>query len=216
MPIVSFLNQKGGVGKTTLAINITREFTLKGKKTLLVDTDPQGSAMDWHERSNGDLIDLVCLSKPTLRKDVIKFKPMYEWIFIDGIGKIDAMTSSAIACSDLVLIPIQPSAVDVWSSQKVVQLVEERRAITAGSPDAFFIISQDLINTNLSKNIDELLAEYMFPAFKSRTYARVAFAESIMRGKTVHDWNDKKALYEIEQLGNEIKNLCSWGYRWQS
>ena len=52
--IISIVNQKGGTGKTTLAVNIAREYTLRKIDTLLVDSDSQGSALRWHEKSNGN------------------------------------------------------------------------------------------------------------------------------------------------------------------
>ena len=72
--IISILNQKGGTGKTTLAVNIAREYTLRKIDTLLVDSDSQGSALRWHEKSNGNLIDLTCLPVTTMDKDVYKLE----------------------------------------------------------------------------------------------------------------------------------------------
>lgn len=83
--IISILNQKGGTGKTTLAVNIAREYTTRDFKTLLVDSDEQGSALRWHEESGGELIDLTCLPVNTLHKDVMKFTDFYDRIIIDGI-----------------------------------------------------------------------------------------------------------------------------------
>lgn len=208
MPIVSFLNQKGGVGKTTLCLNIARDFKLRGKKTLLVDTDPQGSALDWHVRSDGELIDMVCLSKPTLNKDVPKFKEMYDWIFIDGIGKIDEMASSAIACSDVVLIPVHPSPYDIWSTKKIIELVKSRQIIADEQPKASFIVSMQINNTNLSKEVKSQLEEYGFPVMNGRTCTRVAYAECLNNGSTIHEWDDLKALQEIKQLSLEIEEFA--------
>lgn len=209
MPIVSFLNQKGGVGKTTLCVNIARDFKLRGRKTLLVDTDPQGSALDWHARSDGELMDMVCLSKPTLNKDVPKFTEMYDWIFIDGIGKIDEMASSAIACSDVVLIPVHPSPYDIWSTKKIIELVRARQIIAFDQPKASFIVSMQISNTNLSKDVKSQLEEYGLSVLNGRTCTRVAYAECLDKGLTIHEWNDQKALSEIKQLALEIEDIAN-------
>src|SRR5690348_11137425 len=68
--IVAILNQKGGVGKTTLSVNLSSALKMKRKNVLLVDTDPQGSARDWHARGSGDLLNVVGLDRPTLDKDL--------------------------------------------------------------------------------------------------------------------------------------------------
>ena len=82
--IISILNEKGGVGKTTLAINLARAFKLYGFKTLLVDSDRQGSSRDWHENGDGEMLEVIGLDRPTLDKDIQKFKKSYDVIFIDG------------------------------------------------------------------------------------------------------------------------------------
>jgi len=122
--IISILNQKGGTGKTTLAVNIAREYTKRTMKTLLVDSDSQGSALRWHEESGGELIDLTCLPVTTLDKDVIKFKDRYERIIIDGIPRVSPLTVCAIKAADVVLIPVQPSPYDVWATEDLVRLIK--------------------------------------------------------------------------------------------
>ena len=112
--IISILNQKGGTGKTTLAVNMARAYTKRSFKTLLVDSDSQGSALRWHEESGGDLIDLTCLPVTTLDKDVVKFKDRYERIIIDGIPRVSPLTICAIKAANVVLIPVQPSTYDIW------------------------------------------------------------------------------------------------------
>jgi len=107
--IISILNQKGGTGKTTLAVNIVREYTIRKYKSLLVDSDSQGSALRWHELSGGDLIDLTCLPVTTMDKDILKFNDHYNRIIIDGIPSMSRLTACAIKAADVVLIPVQPS-----------------------------------------------------------------------------------------------------------
>ena len=82
--IISILNQKGGSGKTTLAVNLARYFTLQKEKTILIDSDPQGSARDWHTNSDGELLEVIGLDRPTIDKDINKFKMLYDWIIVDG------------------------------------------------------------------------------------------------------------------------------------
>ena len=83
--IIALLNQKGGVGKTTLSVNLAAALALSGKRTLLVDADPQGSALDWQAARRGEtLFPVVGMAKPTLHKDVPGLASGYEHVVIDG------------------------------------------------------------------------------------------------------------------------------------
>lgn len=205
--IISILNQKGGTGKTTLAINIAREYTLRLKKTLLVDSDAQGSALRWHEASNGDLIDLTCLPVTTLDKDVLKFKKDYDRIIIDGVPQMSSLTACAVKAANLILIPVQPSPYDVWATEDLVEMVKQRIEITGGRTKAAFVISRKIKGTNIGKEINDLLAEYELPIFKSGTTQRIAYAAVAQHGSTVVDAHEGvlDARIEIQKIVNEIE-----------
>src|ERR1700675_2868080 len=151
--IISILNQKGGTGKTTLAVNIAREYTIRKLKTLLVDSDSQGSAQRWHERSGGDLIDMTCLPMTTLDKDVIKFTDRYDRIIIDGVPRVSPLTICAIKAANLILIPVQPSPYDIWATEDLVRMVKDRIEMTEGKTKAAFIVSRKIKGTNIGKEI---------------------------------------------------------------
>jgi chromosome partitioning protein len=207
--IVSILNQKGGTGKTTLAVNIAREYTKRTFKTLLVDSDSQGSALRWHEESGGELIDLTCLPVTTLDKDVMKFKDRYERIIIDGIPRVSPLTVCAIKAADVVLIPVQPSPYDVWATEDLVRLVEERIQITEGKLQAAFIICRQIKGTLLGREIVEQLNRFTLPVFVAGTCQRQEYAKSVQEGRTVCEGNTE-AMREIVEIVNELEE-CFYG-----
>lgn len=207
--IISILNQKGGVGKTTLAVNLARYFYKKNQKTLLVDSDSQGSALNWHERSSGELLDMVCLSKNTFEKDIRMFVDGYEYIFIDGVPRVSPLTICAIRCSDVILIPVQPSPYDIWATEEIVRHAKDRQQITNGKLKTAFIVSRKIINTNIGKEIINQLSEMQLPTFTNGTCQRVAYATSVEKGITVLDgeYYGTDAFNEIEAICKELEEF---------
>ena len=144
MKIIAILNQKGGVGKTTLATNIATKLHLNGSKVLLVDSDPQGSARDWHAAGNSE-IAVVGIDRPTLDKDIKKISDNFDWVVIDGAPQLTDMAISAIKCADLIIIPVQPSPYDIWASEDLVDIIKHRQQLTDGNPKSYFCISRNHI-----------------------------------------------------------------------
>ena len=204
--IISILNQKGGTGKTTLAVNIVREYTKRDIKSLLVDSDSQGSALRWHEESGGELIDLTCLPVNTLDKDIIKFKSNYDRIIIDGIPRVSPLTLSAIKASNVVLIPVQPSFYDIWATEDLVRLVRERIEVTEGKLKAAFIISRRIKGTLIGEDTIEQLQKFELPIFVNGTYQRVEYAKAVQEGRTVCE-QYTAASKEICEIVNELEGF---------
>lgn len=204
--IISILNQKGGSGKTTLAVNMAREYTKRTLKTLLVDSDSQGSALRWHEESGGELIDLTCLPVTTMHKDVLKFKKQYERIIIDGIPRMSPLTLCAIQAADIVLIPVLPSPYDVWATEDLVRLVKERIEITEGKLKAAFIINRHIKGTLLSRNITAQLIAFGLPVFVNVLCHRQEYAKSVAEGRTVCEGNTE-ATKEVVAIVNELEDF---------
>ncbi len=209
--IISILNQKGGSGKTTLAVNVARGYTIKKFSTLLVDSDSQGSALRWHEKSGGDLIDLTCLPVNTLDKDVMKFKNNYDRIIIDGVPRISPLTICAIKAADLILIPVQPSPYDIWAAEDLVRSVKERIEMTDGKTKAAFIVSRRDGRTKLGNDIVDHLSSFELPIFLHGTYSRTDYAKSVDMGLTVLDGDFAKsvAAVEINSITAEIEEFMN-------
>lgn len=209
--IISILNQKGGTGKTTLAVNITREYTRRRKTALLVDSDSQGSALRWHERSGGDLIDLTCLPVNTLDKDVVKFTDRYERIVIDGVPRVSPLTIAAIKVADLILIPVQPSPYDIWATEDLVRNVKDRIEMTDGRIKAAFIVSRKIKGTKIGQQVFDELVKFELPIFQNGTTQRVSYATSVQYGTTVVEPQEGfiDAAKEICDIVNEIEEMMN-------
>jgi chromosome partitioning protein len=217
MKVVAVLNQKGGVGKTTLATNLARALHLEGATVLLVDSDPQGSARDWHAAGDGQLVNVVGLGRPTLDKDLKAVGGGYDWLIIDGAPQAHNLTVAAIKAAGVILIPVQPSPYDIWGTSDVVDLVKQRQEVTDGEPRAAMVESRRVRGTKLGDEIVGALASYELPVFAAGTTQRVIYANSAATGTTVLDAEPNgPAAEEIRALTQELKEFANGTQRRQT
>ena len=185
--IIGLLNQKGGVGKTTLAVNLAAALTLRGGRVLLIDADPQGSALDWAAAREGDpLFAVVGLPRPTVHKEIAVVAQGYDHVVIDGPPRVTDLARSAIMASDLVMIPVQPSPYDIWAADEVVKLIAEAR-VYKEKLKSVFAVNRKIANTAIGRDVGEALAAYQVPVLKDTITQRVVFAEAVAQGKSIFE-----------------------------
>jgi chromosome partitioning protein len=185
MTTIGFLNQKGGVGKTTLAVHVAEAMARHGQQVLLVDADPQGSALDWAAARRGEPRFAVAgLPRASIHTELPGLAHGRDVVLIDGPPRVNDVARSAILASDLVLIPVQPSPYDVWAAKEIVDLVLEARVYKSGLRAAF-VVNRKIVNTALGRDVTEALATYPLPVLEAAICQRVAFAESAASGQTV-------------------------------
>ncbi len=212
--ILSFLNQKGGVGKTTLAIHVATAFALNGKRVLLVDADQQGSALDW-AASRGDdkppLFTVIGLPRATVHRELPALSANYDHVIIDGPPRVYDVARSTILASDVVIIPVQPSPYDVWAAKEIVELVTEATAFNENLKSVF-TINRKIVNTAIGRDVLQALSAYPLPILDAHICQRVGFAESAAQGATVLETDPNGvASQEIRALVQAIKQLHASG-----
>ncbi|EJF92251.1 hypothetical protein MEE_01605 [Bartonella elizabethae F9251 = ATCC 49927] len=206
--IIGLLNQKGGVGKTTLSVNLAASFSRTGARVLLIDVDPQGSALDWAAaREEVPLFSVIGLPRATVHKEITQIGHSYDYIIIDGPPRVTDLARSALMASDFVLIPVLPSPYDIWAADGIVKLIDEARVYKENLKSAF-VINRKIVNTAIGRDVNEALGIYPVHVLSSSVAQRVIFAEAAAQGKAVYEV-DKQGLAaaEIEAVAAEIKEL---------
>lgn len=204
MSVIAVMNQKGGVGKTTLSTHLAKAYQRMGKDVLLVDSDPQGSARDWAAADPDQTLPVVGLDRPTLEKDIKPVKRNVDIVIIDGPPRHEEVMVSAIKVADVVLIPVQPSPYDIWAISDLVALLKERQSLL-GSPKCAFVLSRVIKRTRIGGEVREALDEVGLPVFKSFTSQRVIYPNAASKGHTVYDYpQETEAIAEMDAIVTEL------------
>ncbi|MCX7208158.1 MAG: AAA family ATPase [Proteobacteria bacterium] len=209
--IILCANEKGGVGKTTTAINLGVAYALAGLEVCLVDTDIQGSATAWQrERSAASITPriTVCNMNGRMGQDLIAMANKFDLVIVDAGGR-DAIEirQSALVC-DLWLIPMAASHVEMWALKTALELCQSIEEQIGKAPRATVLINkvhplptiQDSNELADAINSDELLSKYL-PVCPARLCERLSYVRSLGAGQSVIEYEPNgKARAEIESL----------------
>lgn len=196
--VITVAQQKGGAGKTTLAIHLAAAFAKMGKSTLLFDTDPQGTCRNWHALRKASDIGLIATSGWRLTKDLQMAVDNNDIVVIDSPPHAEMDAKAAIRAADLVILPLQPSPADLWAVRETAKMVagEKRPALA--------VLNRVVPRASITDEIRAKLALMDIEVAETAIGSRVIFATSMEKGNTVLDEGKNPSADEVMALAQEI------------
>lgn len=209
--IIGILQGKGGAGRSTVSTNLAGALSSIGP-TALIDCDmPQGTSSSWTalRHADGRMGDLVLATARDHRELVShreRLSSTRKYIIIDAPPRNAEMTRAVLMLASLVIVPVGPSAAEVWATADLLKVVEEARA---RRPQLRVVLLWNRMRRTRSATEipDGARDELKVPALKSRLGHRVAYSEVLGRGLTVEEWSDKVARQELKDLVAEVVQL---------
>lgn len=211
MTVVSLVNQKGGCGKSTTAVHFVYYLNKTKKKVCLIDSDAQQSSSKWLLSIENIKIPTFAILNPEELFELIEeLKKEFDYIIVDGPGSLSEITKTILDCSDLSLIPCQPSGLDLSSSDGFLRIVRQRQKIRNGLPKIALFLSKAIKGTILLRDTQESLTNENFPLLKSVIYQRQCLADAPIQLSTVFQLSGeavKSASNDYKSLFKEALNL---------
>lgn len=207
---IAIANQKGGTGKTTLAVNLAAGFGRRGA-TVLLDADPQGSAGHWSRIGgmNSDLPLIESLDGREVGAAVVSAAGSNRFVLVDCPPHQGSnILRAVLAAVDLVLIPVQPSPLDLWASVDMTAAVQEARASNS-ELRAYLVLNQLDRRNALSRSMHQALGEFEVPALANGLTRRAAFRSAALEGSSVYGLGGRgaSAVRDLEAIIKEVMRL---------
>lgn len=207
--VISLINQKGGVSKSTTSVHLAYWLKRKRKKILLIDADSQKSSSQWV--AGMETIEIPCQiiqSPDDLLEQIPQFAEDYDYLIVDGPASLSEATRAILFRSDLAVVPVQPTGVDLRSASDAMRLVKQAQSVRGGQPITVLFLSRAVKGTKLKEEAIALLSKNANAALlKNVIHQRQAIADTSGQSATVWDLPGKPAsdsAKEYEKLFKEI------------
>ncbi len=204
--VITIAQQKGGAGKTTLAVNLAVGCLRAGLRVALMDTDPQGSAGRWfmtRVEAQGEDPNLTFSTASAwgVTYEVRKLAETHDVVIIDTPPKADSDLRPALRASDLVLVPVATSHLDLWAVEVVLYLADRERK------PAMIVMTRNRAGTRLAADVADKAAELAAQVAASALANRVVYAETLGQGRAALEAPKGPAHAEVTQLVDEVRTL---------
>lgn len=204
--VTAVINQKGGAGKTTLAMNLAAGLARRGD-TIVMDLDPQGSSTQWASMGQHPFPATVEQINGTWdARTLHQNYQAYRHMVLDCPPSLDSHASlQALRACDVALIPVLPSPIDLWASLKLPQEIEEARKVNPNIK-AYLVLNQLEPNSALSAAMHDALVEFGIPVLNSVIRRRAVYRSAALEGASVFQMGGHgiQAVEEIEAIIREV------------
>ena len=212
MAIIALIQQKGGVGKSTITANLAGELVSSGRSVRVLDLDPQQSLVSWSKLGNGllkEIVQAIQTDHPQgFKVSVLSSASDFDRVLLDCPPGLPDAGIMAALLADLVILPVTPSPLDILAGKEALIFARDaRRKRKDGKPIIRFAPARLSVNTVLSKDLPgslENLGEPILPG----TSQRVAVAEAVLKGLTVGDYApESKAHQDFQELAKSVEDI---------
>jgi len=211
--ILAVLHEKGGVGKTTVAMTLAASMAEQGHSVMVADCDFQGSALAWANAAPAEkpfpatVLDFSGMGQH-LHEEIYRHIETYDFIVLDCPPSVHSLSNhSAVLISDLVIVPFSPSPTDFWSLHGLKPLILGAKAVNQDVQAV--LLPNRLMRTSLSSSILDTLSQFDMPILQSRLSSRVAYQEAAISGGSLMSLGHsaKVAAKEMNALCAEVLTL---------
>ena len=202
--IITVAQQKGGAGKTTLAANLAIAYAQGNRRVAVADIDPQRSLTMWHalrQELHGDDsgLTVVPVGGWKLASELDRLRRDHDVVVVDSPPHAETDAKIAVRHAHLVVVPVQPSPMDVWATQPTLELAQKEKA------PVLLVLNRVPPRANLTEEMVFEIQDYGARIARSRVGNRVGFAGAMLKGLGVTELQPKgRAAQEIRALSKEI------------
>lgn len=182
-PVIAVAGLKGGIGKSTIALNLAACLHGSGHPVLVVDTDSQATLSKWAGRAeqlDHDAPPVVAMEPRRLARDLPRVSRGFELVVVDTPARLGREARAAMVAADLVVLPVLPGAPDVWALHETIEVFEEARDLRPELRGVVVLNRAD--RTNLAAQTSGALADVELPVLPASLGQRVAFGEATLAG----------------------------------
>jgi chromosome partitioning protein len=209
--IITIAQQKGGAGKTTLAAQLAVAWAQGRRKVAVVDIDPQGSLTAWHMARRRTLADqdaggihLSTVAGWRLGTELDRLRKEFDLVVVDSPPHAETEAKAAIRAASLVLVPVQPSPMDLWAIGPTIDIARKEKR------PYLVVLNRMPPRGRLAEQVKEKLAEDAMPVARAALGNRTPFAASMMEGRGVVETAARSpAAKEVEALAAEVRKTAA-------
>ena len=211
--VITVAQQKGGAGKTTVSAHLAVAFSQRGKRTAIIDIDPQASLSTWHrireEKFGEEYTGLTCITTTgwKLQSEIAALTGEVDVIIVDSPPHIEADARAAVRAADLIIMPVQPSPTDLWATKATLEIAAQEGI------NAKILLNRVSNNSKLAKAVENDLKKSIGKdLLKTQLGNRVSFAASLVDGRTAMEaFAGSAAADEVKALAVEVESILGIG-----